>query len=279
MADSQVSLRASLAYAWDLLRTKWRDIWGALALSALASTVVYAGLFAQNNTLVVAGLPAMLLTKYAIYGAVVRLGFGAEHQDDPEFRPGVMGLQWKRMELRMFGADLLLGAFQLVIGILLAIALTAPLIGVIMSHGAPPAGITTPEQLMQQLGPNGETIMQVEQFVLWAAIALIGIRLSLSLPASAESGRVAVLSTWKLTKGVFWRLAAASIVVALPLIVILTLIGAATAGPAGEMRRFSPSEAFVFALVCGSWAGAAITPLTAAVQVYFYRRLKAVGPT
>ncbi len=277
MADSQVSLGASLTYGWDLLRAHWREIWGALALNALAWTVLFAGVFAQNDALILAGSLAMMLTKYAVYGSVVRLTFGADHHDDPDFKLGVLGLQWKRMELRMFAADFLLSIFQFVILMLVAIALTAPLVGIAMSHGAQAADVRTLEQFATVLGPHGATILQIVPLVVWAIVILVGIRLSLSLPASAESGRISVLGTWKLSQHSFLRLLGATVVVMLPLIVILLMIGGAVAGSDGQMRRFSPSEAFIFAMVCGLWAGGAVTPLIAAIQAYFYKHAKATA--
>ena len=278
MADSQVSLGASLTYGWDLLRAHWREIWGALALNALAWTVLFAGVFAQNGVLILAGLPAMILTKYAVYGSVVRLAFGAEHHDDADYKLGVLGLQWKRMELRMFGADLLFTVFFAVVISLLMIVLVAPLVGIVMSHGAKPADIQTQEQMLRWLGPDGQAILRAEQVLVQVvAIVLVGIgvRLSLTLPASAESGKIAVLRTWKVVRRAFWRLLGASLVIILPLMVILMLIMGSVAGADGQLGRFTPTEAFVFALVCGLWAGGAITPLLAAVQAYFYKHLKA----
>ena len=280
MADSQVSLGASLTYGWDLLRAHWREIWGVLALNALAWTVLFAGLFAQNQVLILVGLLAVILAKYSVYGSVVRLGFGAEHHDDADFKPGVLGLQWKRMELRMFGADALVAVFFLVLMALLMIALVAPLVGIVMSHGATPADIQTQEQMLHWLGPDGQSILRAEQVafqVLVIILLAIGVRLSLTLPASAESNKISVLGTWKLARGSFWRLLGASLLVRLPLVGILILVLGSVAGPDGKLGHFTPTEAFVFALVCGLWAGAAVAPMSAAIQAYFYKHAKATA--
>jgi hypothetical protein len=208
MSDSQVSIGAALSYAWSLWRTHWRDIWGALALNALACTVLCAGVFAQNLALMGAGFLGLLATKYATYGAMFRLAYGAEHPEEPRFRLGALGLQWRGMELRMFGADLLLGLFVLILTVLLVIALIAPVFAMVISHGPPPANMTL-DQLQQIIGPNGMTGVEVGMLLLRAVLVFVMTRLSLYLPATADSGRVAVLRTWKLTRGNFWRIFAA----------------------------------------------------------------------
>ena len=42
MADGQVSVGASLVYAWNLWRTNWRTIWGAPATVAASDDIASA---------------------------------------------------------------------------------------------------------------------------------------------------------------------------------------------------------------------------------------------
>jgi len=275
MSDSQVSVGAALGYAWSLWRTHWREIWGALALNALAWTVLCAGLFAQNLLLIGAGGLALLLTKYAVYGAMLRLAFGAEHADDPAFKVGGMGLQWRAMELRMFGADALLTLFLIVLVTLLAIAVFAPVVGMVMSRGgALPTSPTTPQQLEQLIGPTGVTVLAVGQLVMMMVLLFVLTRLALYLPATAESGRISIFRTWKLTRGQFWRIFASKLVIWLPTVLIMSIGAGAALSLDGRPAPLAPGETFLYSLICGGWAGAAAMPLAAGVQAYFYRNLK-----
>ena len=275
MSDSQISVGAALGYAWSLWRSHWREIWGALALSALAWTVFCAGLFAQNLELIGAGVLGLLLTKYAVYGAILRLAFAGEHADDPAFKVGSLGLQWRRMELRMFGADALLTFFLIVFTVLLGLALFAPVIGIVMSRGGPlPAPPSTPQQLEQLIGPTGVTVMAVGELVLRVALLFVLTRLALYLPATAESGRISIFRTWKLTRGQFWRIFASTLVIGLPTVLIMSVGAGAGLSLNGQPAPLAPGETFLYSLICGGWAGAAATPLAAGVQAYFYRNLK-----
>ena len=273
MADSQVSVGGALRFAWALLSQNWRAIWGALALNALAWTVLVAGLLAGNGDLLLGGWLGVLMTKYPLYGAVIRASDAKAKAKTQASAPAPthLGLQWRAPELRMLGADALFSIFQLIMGMLVAIALLAPVIGVFMRSGVDPAKLTTPQEVMARLGPHGPAIMQGESLAFWIILTALALRLSLALVASAESGRVVLLSTWRLTRGQFWRLAGASLMVNLPLIVALAVTGAVT--PLGTSQAVTPGEIFSYALLTGVLAGAATTPLMAGVQLYFYRRL------
>jgi hypothetical protein len=271
MSDSQVSVGAALSYAWNLWRGHWRQIWGVLALNALACTVVYAGLFSDNAELVLAGGVSLLFTTFAAYGAMFRLAFAADHPDDPQFRLGSLGLQWGRMELRMLGAQLLLMIFLFILLLLLVILVLTPAMAVMMSKGGPLPATMTEAQLKQMLGANGVTALQLGLAAVQVVLFLVYIRLSLYLSATAESGRISVLRTWKLTRGNFWRIFAATVILYLPTATIISVGGAPSDGQAAALP---PGEIFLYSLICGGWAGAAAAPLAAAVQAYFYRNLK-----
>jgi hypothetical protein len=271
MSDSQVSVGAALSYAWNLWRGHWRQVWGVLALNALACTVVYAGMFSDKPELVLAGGAGLLFTAYASYGAMIRLAFAADHPDDPQFRLGSLGLQWGRMELRMFAAQLLLLLFLVILALLLVVLVLVPPMAVMMSRGGPLPATMTEAQLQQMLGPNGVTALQIGFAAVQLILFLVYIRLSLYLAATAESGRIAVLRTWRLTRGHFWRIFAATVIIGLPTAAIISLGGL----PAdGQPAPLPPGEIFLYSLICGGWAGAAAVPLAAGVQAYFYRILR-----
>jgi hypothetical protein len=267
MADGQVSVGGALGYAWTLLSQNWRAIWGALALHALAWTVLTAGLLSGNLDLVLAAVVAMRFTKYPVYGSISR---AAEGSAGEAASPGHLGIEWRAAESRMVAADLLFWVFILIMAMLVSIALSAPLVGVIMNSGGNIAAIDSADALLRQLGPYGRRIMQFESLLFWMIMLSIGFRLSLSLIASARSGRVAVLSTWRLTRGQFWRLVGATVLVSIP--VLLAVIVAA-GGAAEASGAVTPGEIFIYAILTGVLAGAATTPMLAGVQLYFYRRL------
>ncbi len=285
MAEGQVSVGASLAYAWTLWRENWRSCWGVLALCALAWTVFVAGQFAGNGDLQQVGFLGVLLTQYPLFGAMFRAARGAPDDSDPDSRPGTLGLQWRRMEFRLVVADLLVSAFVLLIAMLFLLAFFVVLTGVVLSRGMdaqalqaamPAAGATAQqaEAAWERLfGPNVATAAQLIFLLIVTLVPLfLSIRLSLSLPASALSGRIAVLRTWRLTRGQFWRMFVPMIAVRLPLLlsVLVAWSGAAAGGAATSLP---PEEVFAYALLSGVLVGAVTMPLTAGLQAYFYRRL------
>lgn len=272
MSDSQVTVGGALGYAWSLWRTHWREIWGVLALNALACTVLCAGVFAQNWRLMAAADAALLFTMFATYGAVYRLAFSAEHPDDPEFKLGNMGLQWRWMELKMLGAHLLLALFLVIVAVLLGIAIWALVMGVVMSQGGPMP--TTQADLQRALGPTGGQALNLAELALQLVLMFVATRLSLYLAATADRGKVSVLRTWKLTRGQFLRIFAATIVIGLPTVLIMSLGVGVGMSLDGRPAPLAPGETFLYSLICGGWAGAAAVPMVAGVQAYFYRNLK-----
>jgi hypothetical protein len=272
MAESEISISGALSFAWSLLSQNWRAIWGVLALNALSWTVLFAGAFSGRQDLVIAGMLAMLVTKYPLYGAVFRLGVGQGAETRPDLKLGAQGLQWRGMELRMLGADFLVWVFTSILFLLMVVALSIVVTGVLASTGVSLLKVTTPQQLLQALGPQGQMVLETAQIGVFLILLFVTARLLLALPASALSGRIAVLRTWKLTRGAILRLLAAWFIVQLPVWVTLTV---ASAGVTGELTPFSPAQILSYSILSGVLAGAASTPLTAALQAYFYQ---ALGP-
>ena len=274
MSDSQVSVGAALSYAWSLWRTHWRQIWGVLALNALACTVFCAGVFAQDWRLVLAADLGLLFTMFATYGAVLRLALGADHPDDPEFRLGSLGLQWRKMELRLLGAHLLLMVFVVILALLLGLAAAAPLMGVVMAKSPSMNANLTQADLERILGPGGMQAINLASLAIQLVLMFVFTRLSLYLSATADRGKVSVLRTWKLTRGHFWQVFAALLVIGLPTVLIMSVGVGAGMSLDGKPAPLAPGETFLYSLICGGWAGAAAMPLAAGVQAYFYRNLK-----
>jgi hypothetical protein len=272
MSDSQVSVGAALGYAWSLWRSHWRQIWGILALNGLACTVFFAGLFAQNLDLLVAAEVGLLFTMYSTYGAVIRVALGADHPDDPEFRLGNLGLQWRMMELRMLGSQALLLIFLVILAMLMSVALLAPVLGYVMSTTAKLP--STQEELQRVLGPNGIQAVNLAYSVMQLILMGVALRLSLNMVATGDRKKVSMLRTWKLTRGHFFQLLGATVVLGLPTVLIISVGFSAGLALDGRPSPLAPGETFIYSLVCGAWAGAAAMPLAAGVQAYFYRNLK-----
>jgi hypothetical protein len=268
MAEGEISISGALSFAWSLLSHHWRAIWGVLALNALSWTVLFAGMFADRSELAAMGFGALIATKYPLFGSIYRLGSGAPATaDKAESAPGALGLQWRPMELRIFAADLLTSVFIYLIAFLVTLALLAPVLGVLMSHGGPPPKLNTVEDLERALGPHGLELITGIQVALWGVMAFLTVRLFLAMPASALRGRVAVLSTWKRTRGLGWRIVLSYILVQAPVWLTFTLI---TAGIYGDMSSLTPAQILGYSVLSGALAGAASMPLTAALQLFFY---------
>ena len=276
MAESRVSVGASLSYAWHLWRSSARSIWGVLALSSLAWTVCYAGDLADNRMVALAGMAAGQLLSLATMGTMYRLAFAEDHPGDPAFALGHLGLQWGRTEWRLLGASLLLTLFLAIIVVLEFVVVGAICLGILANKGgpAPPA---TPQALLAALGPDGAPVLKVLFYLACCGLLFIWGRLLLTTAASADSGRIKVLATWRLTKGQFWRLLASAIVVGLPMIfaefMVLALAQSDRIDPT-SVPQFSAGGAVAGGLLLGAIAGALVGPLTAGVLAYYYRHLR-----
>jgi hypothetical protein len=271
MADSQVSVGASLVYAWTLLKQHWRAIWAVLALYSLAATVNLAGAYALNNGLMLGGAAAQLLAQLVLYGALFRLALADRHPADPAFALGHAGLQWGGIEWRLLGAGVLFVLFLTIIAVLGVVLVSGVALGIIINHGgaAPP---TTPQAVLAALGPTGQTVVSVLFALVILALIYCYIRLSLAFTATADAGKVSVLASWSLTKAHGWRILGALILVQLPLMLIESLIAAAGDSAAPATATPMSAEAAMFsALAIGVVYGCVIAPLSAGVLAYYYR--------
>lgn len=277
MADGPVTIRGAIDFSWTLWTTHWRAIWGVLALSSLAGTVAIAGQLSNNDLVYAAGLGASVTISLMANGAVFRLAFADRHPGDAGYTPGPSGLQWRAMEWRMLGASLLLFAFELIVIILLVTMVVAVAAAIMVNRGAALAPPTTPEAVIKALGPEGGSAVSILAIAAYAVFLFVMVRLSLTAAATADEGRIQVLSTWRRTKGQFWRIVASLVVVTLPLILASFLIGATSAGPAPGSTAapaLSPSAALLSGLILGILSGGVVQPLMNGVLAYYCRKLR-----
>ncbi len=280
MADSPVSVRGAVAFSWSLWSAHWRSIWGVLALSSLAGTVATAGSLVDNQPLKFVGLGASVIISLMSNGAIFRLAFADRHVGDPAFAPGPSGLQWRALEWRLLGATGLLIAFEMIIAVLLLIAVGAVAAGLMLSHGGLARPPQTPEAIVAALGPAGGAVVSLLAIVGYGAFLFVAIRLGLTTAATADEGRIQVLSTWRLTRGQFWRMVGSLFVIIAPLTLFSMVVGATNVSMQGGVAttvQLSPSAALVSGLLMGVLSGGVMQPLIAGVLAYFYRKLKAPG--
>ena len=133
------------------------------------------------------------------------------------------------------------------------------------------AASMTPGYVSQILGHD--TILAAAG-IIQLVMAFVLIRLALYVPVTADTQKVQLLRTWKLTRGHFWQIFLATIILWLPSLLIIGLGSGAGLSLDGKPATLDPGWTFFFSLACGGWAGAAAMPLAAGVQAYFYRNLK-----
>ena len=148
--------------------------------------------------------------------ALLRLAFADEHGDDPEFRIGPGGFQWGRPETRLLGATLLL-AFLLFIAILFLIVLAVICGAADVAVGDHGGGASTPS-------PALRLVVGLLAFALALVGIWLGVRVALYPAATVAEKRLMVFSTWGLTRGQFWRIFAAIVLVLSPTIVLTAVL-------------------------------------------------------
>jgi hypothetical protein len=195
----------------------WRVAWGALILYAVTASAV-AVIFrllppGSARTSPVSGLVVALATVPA-WGALLRLGLRERHPGDGAYRIGPAGLQWRAGEWRIVGSTLLL-----------LLTLLAPF-GLIMAayFGLSSAGVVSvkidlPTPAVSPAGPTDVAqfadlaVAALIPLAVVCAFAAIVVRLAGTLPASIERKRLVLFAAWPLTRGGFWPILAASLVV------------------------------------------------------------------
>lgn len=274
MAEGQVSVGASLAYAWGFWRASWRMLWGVLALCALAATVQAAGVYGRNNELLVLGALAQVVIKPMLSGALFRVAFADLHPADPAFEVGHAGVQWRQVEWRLLGAQLLLGVFFVIVFALAFVLCGAVAMGILVNkgHATPPQ---TAEAIMEALGPDGRNVVTLVMLICGVVLFYIYGRLTLAYASTVDTAKITVLKSWPTTRGQVWRILLTLFVIGLPLTLLNTLIVAATDTQGlGGSPVMSPAAALASALAFGVIAGGVVEPMTTAALAYYYRALK-----
>jgi len=144
---------------------------------------------------------------------------------------------------------------------------------VLAVQGGPPP--KTQEEILRALGPQGPYIQQAVPWIILGVSTALWARLFLATPASALSGKVAVLRTWRLTRGSFLNILVSYFIVRLPIILTSIVVGAAMNG---QIVNLTAAQILGYSVLSGIMAGAASAPLTAGLQAYFYKVLGPLAP-
>jgi hypothetical protein len=220
MSGRKISIRASLRAAFEFARVNAPKTVGVLSIILvfdLAAVFTPASAAFTPTVLVLRGLEALF--GVVAQGALYRLALAGAHGGDPEFRAGPLGLQWGKPETRLLGAHLLL-YFLLFLGLLFWVIIMIVTLGAGMfatSTGAGPLGSASLSS-----APISPTPQQASQLLLtfapFGVIALfVYLRICLYGVATVAERKIAVFSTWRLTRGHVWPLFAAVLLIAAPI--------------------------------------------------------------
>lgn len=217
MSGRKISIPSSVKAAFDFAKVNAPKTAGVLSIILLLDI---ASVFTPGSPLSPAHLALMgveAVFGVIAQGALYRLAFQTEHSGDPEFRIGPLGLQWGKPELRLLGADLLL-LFLVVLAFLFWVIILIVGLGAGMfvsgTGGAPLP--PTPAQESHVLAAFAPLLL--------IAVAVY-VRICLYSAATVAERKVAVFSTWSLTKGYFWTILAAVVVIAIPIAALNFLAG------------------------------------------------------
>ena len=204
------AVRASIAF----LKSSVPHTYGILGLVMLVNL---AGWFLTANPF--ASLLVSIPFNVMAAAALMRLAFMDEHAGDPDFRLGPSGLQWRMTEWRLLGAIALL-AFLLLIGVLFLVML-------VFICGAS-AVLTAGAKGVEAVGsaPASPQATAIGSALLLAGTMLavfVKVHVCLYPAATVTTKKIQVFSTWPLTRGQFWPILAATIVLNLPSLILSML--------------------------------------------------------
>jgi hypothetical protein len=209
MSGRKISIQAAVTAAFDFAKVTAPKTAGVLSIILLLNI---ASVFTPGTPLSASHLALMALEALfgvIAQGALYRLAFQNEHSGDPAFRVGPLGLQWGKPELRLLGADLLL-LFLVVLALLFWVIILIVSLGAgmfVSGTGAAPLP-PTPEQESHVLAAFAPLFL----------IALaVYVRICLYAAATVAERKVAVFSTWSLTRGKFWPILAAFVLLKIPI--------------------------------------------------------------
>ncbi len=266
-------VRNSLGHGLAVTRLAWKKCPGILIL-------MLAAILGANNLGLALAHPGLAnfglllvynLASIAAYGAVYRLAAGDDEAGANGLGP--WGFQWRALEGRLLGAALLL-VLLFVFAIVLVVFLLLALAAIIAYGHGHELTLSSPAAIGAELGLGGIVVMLVTSVLALVASVSLYLRLCLSGPASAYSGKISVLSTLGLTKNhslsflfVFGAIYGPMILFMLCGEVLISVLARVGMDLSGLKIGFSALYTGLGTLV--------IVPMIAATQAALYRSLKA----
>jgi hypothetical protein len=258
MLGRKIAVQASVKAAFEFARVNAPKTAGALSIILLfeiaASLAPGYGL-SKPAILVLKGFEAVF--SIIAQGALYRLAFAQEHSGDPEFRMGRLGLQWGRPETRLLGAHLLL-FFLVFLAMLFWVMIVIVTLGAGMFVSGPGAA-----SLGSATAPLEPTQQQMGQLLLASVPVLllvlgVYVRICLYGAATVAERKIAVFSTWSLTRGNFWPILGAVVLLAIP-IPALSLLSALPGEPQAativvEVLSCALDAFLILPMYCGLYA-------------------------
>ena len=213
MTDGSAGVGAALRAGLSDVKSAARDCWAALALAAAISVV--AGLLPPGLRFIGA-----LLAGVVAQGALFRRAFGRE--------AGLKGLRWGRDEWRLLAAQLMILGLLFLIGAILMVIVGGVAMGVARTAapGFDPGTIAGWKAAFASAGAAG-VVLTLVPLASIAILVWLGLRLSLSAPATVEQSGVRVLSAFPLTKGRVPALFVIGLAIAVPVAVLSALLSLA----------------------------------------------------
>ncbi|MDR3509948.1 MAG: hypothetical protein P4L64_18840 [Caulobacteraceae bacterium] len=273
---------ATINAAFSFVPDGWRGAWGALLLYAVPLALLQNG-----GTAVIAGLPKagdwlsklsvaefiaapvlviiMLAGLLVSYGALFRIALerdtpGSGIADDL----GPAGLQWGATEGRLLGAAVLMGLCFAPVALTAFGLFAAPIF--LAASRAPSAGAMLSSFLMTLL-----VMVTAAPVMIWVTT-----RLSPFLPATVDQRRIVLFRVWPLTRGHFWAIFLANLVIAILGGVLVTVAQMLALG-LRPLLLSATGSTMISAFPLGmlqSLAAVAVLPAKVGAMTYVYRTLR-----
>ncbi|QUD88487.1 hypothetical protein [Phenylobacterium montanum] len=275
---TKVSGSAAISAAFNFIGPGWRAAWAILllygvcsfalqiwlaAVTDVAAAITTPAALAANSGKLWQGLPLGLMAmaaSTATYGALYRAGLGQADENGPG------GLQWKAAEWRILGAVVLLVA-------MVALPISALFVAIFGSMAA--SVKSSPAAAIAMAGWLGLLFLILAPLVIW-----VSVRISPYLAATVDQKRIVVFGAWDLTRGAFWPIFGALIVVGIASALVVgfgQIVGLTIRATEGAIADPTPNQMVLPALVQAA-AAILILPAKVGLMAYVYRAVRPATP-
>lgn len=267
---SNVPVVQSVRAAWSFRGLYWRRVAGVLAAVAAANFLANIGQVftpGRPSALDLLGLVAVPLAISA-YAGLMRLAFSDEHPGDVEFQIGTHGFQWGQPEWRYLSVLLVL-ALLAFLGACVFVFLAILFIGGAALQAVLAGGV----EGLQNAPPQIRATLQILQLMFLLGLFVVSTKLSLAPAATIAEKRIVISKSWVLTRGEFWRIAAAQLLATVVPFFAASVLGAVLAGlvAAGGQPKIG---ALVAIAVASAVSAFVVTPVSVGLSAYLYRGLR-----